>query len=199
MSENRSAPLARLVPGSSAVNTLSTPPAIPIFFQRSPDFPGGPPRGIAGLQHQVVVGGVVVSKSTGNGTGTDGRIDVRVPPGGSATLQLLFGGKVVAEYEVSVDHSALSDLDAGEDPFDPGSTAQSLNEVTNGAVIKGTQERLRMLGYQIGHGGDGTGVSGVMTTEWERSVLDFQADQLLLCNAVINKETKDALRSQAKG
>jgi len=124
---------------------------------------------------------------------------VRVPPGGSATLQLLFGGNVVAEYEVTVDHSPLSDLNAGDAILDPGSKAQAANEATNGTSIKGTQERLRMLGYQIGHGGDGTGVSGTMTSEWERSVLDFQADQNLFCDAKIGARTKAALRSRAGG
>jgi len=197
MSETRSAPVARLVPSSAAFNTLNTPPAIPIHFHRSPDFPGGAPRGIAGLKFKVIVAGVVIAEPT---TGPDGKVDVRGPPGGSATLQLIFGGKVVAEYEVTIEPNPLSDLNAGDAVLDPGSAAQATNEATNATSIRGTQERLRMLGYQIGHGGaEGTGVSGVMTTEWERSVLDFQADQGLLPDAKLGKLTKPRLASRAGG
>jgi hypothetical protein len=77
---------------------------------------------------------------------------------------------------------------------------QAQNEATNAVSIRGTQERLRMLGYQIGHGGpEGTGVSGVMTTEWERSVLDFQVDQILLANAKVDAATKGRLTARAGG
>jgi len=198
MSENRSAPVARLVPSSTAFNTLNTPPPIPIHFQRSPDFPdGGAARGIAGLKFNVVVGGAIIATPT---TGADGRVDVRVPPGGSATLQLLFGGNVVAEYEVTIEPNPLSDLNAGDAVLDPGAHPQAATETTNATSIRGTQERLRMLGYQIGHGGaEGTGVSGVITTEWERSVLDFQADQGLLADAKLGPRTKPRLATRARG
>jgi hypothetical protein len=193
---SKTAPVARLVTSSTAFNTLNTPPAIPIHFHKSPDFPSGG-RGIAGLDFQVVVAGAVISQGT---TGADGKIDVRVPPGGTATVQLLFGGAVVAEYDVSIETNPLSDLNAGDAILDPGSKAQAANEATNAVSIQGTQERLRMLGYQIGHGGaEGTGVSAVMTTEWERSVLDFQADQGLFIDAKIGPLTKAALRGRAGG
>ena len=147
------APVARLAPGSTAFNTLNKPPAIPIFFQKSPDFGSGG-RGIQGMDFQVLVNGAV--DATGP-TGADGKVDVRVPPGGSATVQLMFGGKVVAEYEVTVDANPLSDLNTGDAVMNPHSTTQAANEATNGTQIRGTQERLRMLGYQIGHGGDDGG------------------------------------------
>jgi hypothetical protein len=197
MSEKRSAAVARLVPNSTAFNTLNTPPAIPIRFQKSADFPGGTPRGIQGLEFQVVVAGAVISIGT---TGPDGKIDVRVPPGGSAKVQLMVAGKSVAEYEVTLDSSPLSDLNTGDATLDPGSGPQATNEATNATSIRGTQERLRMLGYQIGHGGpEGTGVSGVMTLEWERGVIDFQADQNLLIDAKIGPKTKASLRTRAGG
>ena len=190
------APVARLAPGSTAFNTLNKPPAIPIFFQKSPDFGSGG-RGIQGMDFQVLVNGAV--DATGP-TGADGKVDVRVPPGGSATVQLMFGGKVVAEYEVTVDANPLSDLNAGDAVMNPGSTTQAANEATNGTQIRGTQERLRMLGYQIGHGGDeGTGVSGVMTPEWERGMLDFQADQGLFADCKIGPLTKGSLKGRAGG
>ncbi len=57
-----------------------------------------------------------------------------------------------------------------------------------------------MLGYQIGHGGaEGTGVSAVMTAEWERSILDFQVDQNLVPDAKVGPLTKNALRTRAGG
>jgi hypothetical protein len=197
MSDNRSAPVARLVPSSTAFNTLNIPPAIPVHFQKSPDFPGGSPRGIQGLDFQVVVAGTVISIGT---TGADGKIDVRVPPGGSAKIQLMVAGKPAAEYEVTLDSSPLSDLNAGDATLDPGSGPQAANEATNATSIRGTQERLRILGYQIGHGGpEGTGVSGTMTLEWERGVIDFQADQNLLIDAKIGTNTKASLRSRAGG
>jgi len=194
MSDSPSVPIARLVSSSTAFNTLNTPPAIPIHFHKSPDFPSVP-RGIAGLDFQVLVAGAIISQGT---TRADGRIDVRVPPGGSARVNLLFAGAVVAEYDVTVERNPLSDLNAGDAILDPGSAPQAANEATNAASIQGTQERLRMLGYQIGHSGaEGTGVSGVMTAEWERGVLDFQADQNLLADAKIGPLTKGRLRTRA--
>lgn len=191
--------ISRLVTSSSAFNTLNTPPAVPIYFQKSPDFPepAGDGRGIVSLEFQVVANGLVVSRGT---TGHDGKIDVRVPPGGSATVQLLVYGKVAAEYEVTVDDGALSDLSAGDANIDPRARAQSDNETVNAVSIRGTQERLRMLGYQIGHDGtEGTGVNGQMSAQWERAVLDFQRDQGLFADAIIGQNTKKRLSDRAKG
>ena len=187
--------IARLVPGSTAFNTLALPPPVPVHFHKSPDFPSAG-RGIAGLDFEVEALGAVVAGTTG----ADGRIDVRVPPGGSATIRILVAGTAVSEYEVTIDLTPLSSLNAGDAVLDPGSKAQAANEATNGTSIRGTQERLRMLGYQIGHGGaDGNGVSGVMTTEWERSVIDFQVDQDLLADAKIGQQTKARLTGRAGG
>ncbi len=164
--------VARLVKSSTAFNTLNLPPPVPIHFQRSPDFPQGDVRGIQGMDFQVVSGGAVIQVGT---TPADGRIDVRVPPGGSSTVQLLFNTVVVAEYVVTVDPGAL-------DPVNR---------------IKGQQQRLRMLGYQIGHvGADGNGVDGNQSLVFERSVLDFQTDQGLLADAV-NPQTQPRLTTRA--
>src|SRR5437763_16355563 len=116
MANEKAAPVARLVPTATGFNTLNTPPPIPIHFQKSPDFPGGAARGIDGLEFQVAVGGSVIT--TGRTT-SDGLINVRVPPGGTATVQLLFGGNVVAEYEVTVDSSDLADLHSADAILDP--------------------------------------------------------------------------------
>jgi hypothetical protein len=167
--------VARLVPSSTAHNTLNLPPAIPIHFQRSPDFPQGDVRGIDGMDFQVLTGGAVVQVGR---TGRDGRIDVRVPAGGTATVQLMQNGASVAEYEVSIDSGALG----------------AVNSLT------GQQQRLRMLGYQIGHAGaDGNGVDGNLSLVFERSMLDFQADQALLPDAIVGAQTSGRLTTRAGG
>src|SRR5882724_11685949 len=99
------ATIARLVTSSTAFNTLALPPAVPILLQRSPGFPGGDTRGIEGMDFQVTTGGRIIQ--TGR-TAADGKVDVRVPVGGSSTLQLMFNGAVVASYEVSVSPDALA-------------------------------------------------------------------------------------------
>jgi hypothetical protein len=166
--------IARLLASSTSLNTLNLPPSVPVHFQRSPDFPGGPARGISGLTFQVSSGGAVIQSGT---TGADGKVDVRVPPGGSATVQLLVSGAVVAEYSVTVDSGALAAVN----------------------TVLGQQQRLRMLGYQTGHSGaDGNGVDGNLNSLFERSVLDFQADQGLLPDAAAGPITQPRLTSQAK-
>ena len=171
--------IARLVSGSGAFNTLALPPPVPIHLQRSPDFPGGAPRGIDGLDFQVVTGGSVIQVGR---TGADGKIDVRVPPGGSSTVQLLFNGAVVAEYEVTVDDTALAAAN----------------------TVQGQQQRLRILGYQIGHSGpDGNGVdpapAAPLLVEFERSVLDFQADNGSFTDAVVDANMQNQLIAKAGG
>lgn len=168
-------PVARLEPSSTAVNTLNLPPPVPIHFQMSPDFPGVAPRGIQGMSFQVTVGGIVISIGT---TPADGRIDVRVPAGGRATVQLLRAGAVMAEYEVRVDATALT-------------------AVTG---VQGQQERLRMLGYQIGHSGaGGNGIDGTQNVQLERSILDFQADQGQFPDGNVDAVTQGNLTARAGG
>jgi hypothetical protein len=173
-------PISRLVNSSGAFNTLNLPPTIPIFLQMSPDAPQGDVRGISGVSFQVLINGAVVQSGT---TPQDGRIDVRVPPGGSSTLQLLDNGSPVADYEITVDTGAL-------DPADQ---------------VRGQQQRLRMLGYQIGSDGpDGNGVNintadgrNVPNAEFERSLVDFQADQGLFPDAIVGNQTRPRLVSRA--
>ena len=164
--------ISRLTQGSSAFNTLNSPPPVPIFFQKSPDAPSGDVRGISGMDFKV-------TSTAGTQSGTtaaDGRIDVRVPVGGSATLQLLFNGSVVAEYTVTVDTG----------------TPDAVTTLT------GQQQRLRMQGYQIGHtGADGDGVDGTMGALSESAILDFQADQAILTDAVVGNITQGRLTKSA--
>jgi hypothetical protein len=169
--------ISRLVTGATGHNTLALPPAVPVFLQRSPGFPGSA-RGIEHLDFQVLLNGSVIQQGT---TGADGRIDVRVPPGGSSTLQLMFNGAAVASYEVSVSPDPLA----------------AANTTT------GQMQRLRLLGYQIGHAGpDGNGVDPGAATppvEFERSVLDFQADNGSFTDANVDANMQGQLTTQAKG
>jgi Putative peptidoglycan binding domain len=164
--------ISRQTQGSTAFNTLNSPPPVPIFLQKSPDAPSGDVRGIRGVDFQVTSAG-----ATQNGTtGPDGRIDVRVPVGGSATLQLMFNGTVATEYTVTVDTG----------------TPDAVTTVT------GQQQRLRMLGYHIGHSGtDGDGVDGMIGALTESAILDFQADQETLTDAVVGPVTRGRLTTRA--
>jgi hypothetical protein len=178
-------PISRLTNNSNAHNTLNLPPSVPIFFQMSPDAPSGDMRGISGIPYRVLINNVEVGSGA---TPQDGRIDVRVPPGGESLLQLLTaqGGDVVAEYNITVNNDRLDPVDS----------------------IRGQQQRLRMLGYQIGNDGEGNGVNLPADDEpnqdFERSVLDFQADQSdpsdfgLVPDAVVGQKTQSALSSRAK-
>jgi hypothetical protein len=169
--------ISRLVDSSAAHNTINQPPPVPIFLQKSPDAPSGDTRGIAGVDFQVLINGAVVQSGT---TAADGKIDVRVPPGGSSTLQLMVAGTAVAQYEVSVDSSALDAV----------------------STVRGQQERLRMLGYQIGPDGpdgNGVGASGdnTITAKFERSIIDFQADQGLFPDAKVGPITQPRITQRA--
>jgi hypothetical protein len=167
-----SSAISRQTQGSTNYNTLNSPPAVPVYFQKSPDFPDGDSRGISGMEFQVTSGG-----STQKGTtGADGRVDVRVAPGGSATLQLMSNGSVAAEYEITVDTG----------------TPDAVTTLT------GQQQRLRMLGYQIGHtGADGDGVDGIMGALTESAILDFQTDRGIVTDAVVGPITQGQLTSRA--
>jgi hypothetical protein len=165
--------IARLVKASAAFNTLALPPPVPVFFQRSPGFPSGDVRGIDGLDFEVAVAGTTIQ--TGR-TGADGKIDVRVPLAGTSTLRLMVNGAAVATYEVSRAAGALAAATA----------------------VDGQKQRLRLLGYQIGHAGpDGNGVDTAQNVEFERSVLDFQADNGAFTDAIVDAAMQGQLTTQA--
>jgi hypothetical protein len=164
--------IARLVPGAAAANTINIP-TVNIFLQKSPGKPSGDQRGITGVNFQVVKNGAVIQSGT---TPADGKIILQVP-GGSATLRLTAGG-ATADYAVSVRNDAI----------EAASTAG------------GQQRRLRMLGYHLGHtGADGNGVDGsaTPTTQFDRSVLEFQADANQQMNGVAGAGTQGSLTSAA--
>jgi len=139
--------IARLVAGFDAFNALNVKTTA-IYLQKY----AGPPSveaGIANLEFEVVTNGVVTQKGRSGG---NGKIEVRVSPGASAVLKVMG-----SEYTISLSNTAF---------------AAVTTEI-------GRKERLRYLGYQIGHyGANGDGVDDDATPrfEYERAILDFQAD-----------------------
>ena len=160
--------IARQLPGSTAHNTLNMP-SVELRFQQAPG--NFAKTGIGGLAFRVTADGRVIQAGV---TDAEGRLQTLVP-GGSARLELLFAGAVAAAYDVTVDPDALA-------------------PVTEPA---GQQQRLRLLGFQIGRGGPSKdGVTGKATAptgarqdpkpqdsslddedmKFERGVLEYQAD-----------------------
>jgi len=134
--------------------------------------PGTPSgaRGVPDLEYEVVINGRVTQSGR---TGNDGLIKVRVPAGPAPVLRVMG-----SEYEISITNAAFANVN----------------------TTKGKKERLRYLGYQIGHAGaNGNGVDDEnQRFEYERSILDFQAAHGLDLNsdpASIEAE----LRNQAGG
>ena len=170
--------IARLIPGSTAANTINIP-TVNIFLQKSPNKPAGDQRGIV-VDFEVEKNGAVIQTGT---TGPDGRVVMRVP-GGSATLRIKASG-ATAEYAVTIRNAAIE-------------------AVTTDA---GQQRRLRMLGYHIGHAGaEGNGVDGVVPTrELDRSILELQADTAAINTAgtpnaidsIVGGNTRNALTAAA--
>lgn len=148
--------LSRLTPDSTFHDTLNLR-TVEIYFQKSPGNDKGDKRGIKGLKYRVVSDGVTTPEKE---TGEDGKVEMRIQ-GTRATLQILWGGSMVAEYIVTI-----SDADL---------------EAENTRL--GQQRRLRILGYHLGHeGNDRIGVDGNARMETERSILDFQVDNNLTIN-----------------
>ena len=163
--------IARQAVNSVLHNVLNTR-VVEIYFHRSPGKDSGGDRAIPGLDYQVRAQGFVIQHGT---TGADGKIDMSVR-GPSSTLEILYNGTVVSEYEVSVSTAVL----------DPAGN------------MLGQKQRLRLLGYQIGHGGpNGNGVDNVNNMEFERSVLDFQADSGLLNDANVPAAVQNRLTNEA--
>ncbi|NLF32589.1 MAG: hypothetical protein GX591_17070 [Planctomycetes bacterium] len=138
--------VARLVQLHQGFNALNIR-TVCLYLQKSPGTPGIT-RGIDGADYRVLADGSEIARGR---TGSNGRIDVRLRPGVTTTVEVL--GSV---YEVTRDAAALAAVNTTE----------------------GRKERLRCLGYQIGHGGaNGDGVdNNAQVFEYERSVLDFQAE-----------------------
>jgi hypothetical protein len=125
-------PISRLVPGSTLHNTINIR-TVKVFFQKSPGKPSGAARGIPDLDCRILNDGnpVRVVRSA-----KDGLVEVPLS-NDAATLEILHQGQAVSQYDISIEDA----------PFDSAET------------LRGQQQRLRHLGYQLGHGGpNGDGV-----------------------------------------
>ena len=164
--------VARQAINSLLHNVLSSR-SVPILFHKSPGNDSGGDRAIPGIDWQVRAQGFLIQNGT---TGNNGRIDMNIR-GGSSTLELLDNGNVVAEYEVTASTAALAAA----------------------TTVRGQKERMRLLGYQLGHGGpDGNGVdNNANVVEYERSILDVQADHGQTSDANVTANTRNSLTTDA--
>ena len=164
--------IARQAINSALFNVLNSR-VVPIFFHKSPGNDNAADRAIPNLNWQVRAQGLVIQNGV---TGNDGRIDMIVR-GASSTLELLHAGNPVAEYVVRTSTAALDAV----------------------TTVSGQKQRLRLLGYQIGHGGpDGNGVdTNTNVMEFERSVLDLQGEHNFTTNAVVDANTRTAMTNDA--
>jgi hypothetical protein len=155
--------VARQVTSSSHFNTLNTR-AAELRFQKAPGEVHASQR-ITGLDFRVIAQGDVIHQ----GSDANGVIRMRLR-GPSSELQLLFRGRVVATYEVSMD----------------------LDELDDTLLRHGLEQRLRILGYHLGHTGPaGDGVVEIPQApqpntqpkpranelQFELAVCDYQVDQ----------------------
>jgi len=173
MSEPLGAVISRLIREASGFNTLNEL-TVDVYFQKSPGNDAGDQRGIENLDYRLERNGRVLQQGR---TGPDGKIEVPVRGNTPTVLKLLHGSVEQAVYEVSVRAGALGLL-------------------TN---LTGQKQRLRLLGYHIGHSGiDGDGVDNINAMAFERSVLDFQADHGLPDNAnTADNNCTNRLRTEA--
>lgn len=162
---------------NSALNNVLNSRVVPILFHKSPGNDNGNDRAIPGINWQVRAQGFVIQNGV---TGNNGRVDMTVR-GGRSTLELLDNGAPVASYDVTLDPNPLAAV----------GTAQ------------GQKQRLRLLGYHLGHGGaerngvDNNANPAANHMEFERSVLDLQVEHNRLSDAVINNNTQNDLTADA--
>jgi hypothetical protein len=162
---------------NSVLNNVLNSRVVPIHFHKSPGNDQGGDRAISGIRWQVTAQGMVIQRGT---TGADGKIEMTVR-GGRSMLQLLEGTTVIAEYDVTIDNSALAAAN----------------------TTLGQKQRLRLLGYHLGHGGpehngvDGNANPAANHMEFERSILDLQVEHDRLSDAVINATTQTDLTNDA--
>jgi hypothetical protein len=166
--------VARLIMLFNAFNAVNEV-VVDLYFQRIPGVPHGADRGIKDLEYTVTTSaGEIIQRGK---TGPDGKIQLRIR-GGRSVVTLTRGGSPLASYEVSSSPAALRAVNTRE----------------------GQQERLRLLGYQIGHGGaDGDGVDGVENFEFERSLTDFQVDGGVVADAQGGAAVQNQLTADAGG
>ncbi len=159
---------ARIIPDFDVHNAVNVR-TVDVYIQ---DYPGAPgdKRGVEGLQYEVLSNDQVVQTGM---TDKEGKIQVFLFPEARTILKVLG-----TEYEISITDAAFGNVN----------------------TTKGKKERLRYLGYQVGHdGANGNGVDDEDERfEYERSILDFQADHGLDLDA--DRSSIEAeLRNQAGG
>jgi len=159
--------IARLIYDAVMHNTIATR-TIPIRFQRFPGIEAAADdRGISGMDYRVMSNGAQIQSGQ---TPANGLIDCQVR-GANSTLQICFNGAVVSEYTVSINDAAL----------DP---------VTN---VRGQQQRLMMLGYDVGS----AGIDGLAGGNTELAMLNFQADKGLTLRGSVGQVERDNLTADA--
>lgn len=158
---------------NSVLHNVLNSRVVPIFFHKSPGADNGGDRAIGGINWRTQAQGFVIQSGT---TGADGRIDMTVR-GGSSRLELLHNNAVIAQYDVSVSTAALAAA----------------------TTTEGQKQRLRLLGYQLGHDGpDGNGVdTNAAGMEFERSVLDLQVEHNRRSDANVNAAVQGDLTGDA--
>lgn len=166
--------LSRFIRESGLFNTFNSR-TVEIIMQKSPGNLQGDKRGIDKLDYKVEINGREIIKDK---TGPDGKIQVRVRGRATSILKLLHNNIVVASYEVTSSTDALAAK----------------------TTTLGQKQRMRMLGYQLGHAGpDQDGVDIVNNNmEFERSILDFQVESSMLNDAKITDNAdQDKLETEA--
>ena len=159
--------IARLIYDAVMHNTITTR-TIPVYFQRFPGIEAAAgDRGITGMDYRVMSNGAQIQSGQ---TPANGQIDCQVR-GADSTLQLLFNGAVVSEYTVSIDDAALDAV----------------------TTVRGRQQRLMMLGYDVGT----SGIDGSMGGDTEKALLMFQADKGLALHGEMSRGDRDTLTGDA--
>ncbi|HEV8607057.1 MAG TPA: hypothetical protein VGQ99_17080 [Tepidisphaeraceae bacterium] len=159
--------IARLIRDAVMHNTISTR-TIPIRFQRFPGIEAAADdRGIVDMDYRVMASGAMIQSGR---TPANGLIDCQVR-GPSSTLQILFAGAVVSEYTVSIDDAAVDAV----------------------TTVRGRQQRMMMLGYDVGS----SGVDGLQGGGTELAMLNFQADKGLNLRGTVGQVERDNLTADA--
>lgn len=163
--------IARQAANSILHNVLNTV-TVDIFFNRSPGDDSGGDRAIPSVDFQVRAQGFIIQRGR---SGNDGKITMSIR-GGSSELEIMYNGAVITKYEVTRTTAPLA----------------AANSIT------GQKQRLRLLGYQVGHSGpDGNGIDATNNADFERSMLDFQTDESLYNDAIANANTQNQLTTRA--
>ena len=153
---------------SSRTGTTVALRSVDIYLVKSPGAPNDNTRGIEGVDWSLFDGTIYSDMGT---TAADGKITVQLAPGQNYTLEALGSA-----YEITLRTAAAE----------------------SATTTAGSQRRLRMIGYQIGHAGPhNNGVDGTVGRRTDRAIQDFQADQGLRLDGTVGTNTRNALNTEA--